>query len=752
MHTKGKQLEEVQRSRILSMFAVGLLLTLAPVARSVVFSSLRGIVHDPDHRPVADAHIVVKAASSDYVQTLTTNQDGTFESVTVPIGEYQVTVSHQGFQPSEQKVVISSRGAPVLHFQLVIGTTSQIVNVEDQALTASPDTMTPTTIVSRNEIRETPGADLSNSMNMITDYVPGAWMTHDQLHIRGGHQVTWTIDGVPIPNTNIASNVGPQIDPKDIDYLEVQRGGYSSVYGDRTYGIFNVVPRTGFERNREGEFYATYGSFHQTNEQINFGDHTEKFAYFASLNGNRSDYGLSTPGPDVLHDRVWGLGGMASLIYNVSPSDQLRFVTTLRRDDYQIPNDPDAQAAGIRDVERERDATVSFSWVHTVTPNILLTASPFYHFNRANYDGDPNDVPISTTQHRDSQYAGAQATLAAVSKQHNFVVGVYGFGQRDEEFVHLLANDGSGDFVQQAKTTTGQLESVFLEDQYKAFSWLTLIGGVRLTHFAGSISENAADPRLGGSLRIPYLHWVLRGFWGEYYQAPPLSTVTGPLLDYAVSQGLGFIPLRGERDEEHQFGLTIPFRGWSLDVNNYHQRARNYFDHNAIGNSNVFFPLTIDGARLYGWEVAMRSPQLFHRGEVYLAYAYAHAQGAGAISGGLTDFSPPDSGYFLLDHDQRHTLHAGFNFSLPYQVTTGGNLYYGSGFTDGSLGYPGHLPGHTTFDLSLGKSFAERFTVSVTALNLTNRRFLLDNSFTFGGTHYADPRQIYMQVRYRFHL
>ena len=752
MHTKGKQLEEVQRSRILSMFAVGLLLTLAPVARPVVFSSLRGIVHDPDHRPVADAHIVVKAASSDYVQTLTTKQDGTFESVTVPIGEYQVTVSHQGFQPSEQKVVISSRGAPVLHFQLVIGTTSQIVNVEDQALAASPDTMTPTTIVSRNEIRETPGADLSNSMNMITDYVPGAWMTHDQLHIRGGHQVTWAIDGVPIPNTNIASNVGPQIDPKDIDYLEVQRGGYSSVYGDRTYGIFNVVPRTGFERNREGEFYATYGSFHQTNEQINFGDHTEKFAYFASLNGNRSDYGLSTPGPDVLHDRVWGLGGMASLIYNVSPSDQLRFVTTLRRDDYQIPNDPDAQAAGIRDVERERDATVSFSWVHTVTPNILLTASPFYHFNRANYDGDPNDVPISTTQHRDSQYAGAQATLAAVSKQHNFVVGVYGFGQRDEEFVHLLANDGSGGFVQQAKTTTGQLESVFLEDQYKAFSWLTLIGGVRLTHFAGSISENAADPRLGGSLRIPYLHWVLRGFWGEYYQAPPLSTVTGPLLDYAVSQGLGFIPLRGERDEEHQFGLTIPFRGWSLDVNNYHQRARNYFDHNAIGNSNVFFPLTIDGARLYGWEVAMRSPQLFHRGEVYLAYAYAHAQGAGAISGGLTDFSPPDSGYFLLDHDQRHTLHAGFNFSLPYQVTTGGNLYYGSGFTDGSLGYPGHLPGHITFDLSLGKSFAERFTVSVTALNLTNRRFLLDNSFTFGGTHYADPRQIYMQVRYRFHL
>ena len=95
-----------------------------------------------------------------------------------------------------------------------------------------------------------------------------------------------------------------------------------------------------------------------------------------------------------------------------------------------------------------------------------------------------------------------------------------------------------------------------------------------------------------------------------------LSTVTGPLLNYAVSQGLGFIPLRGERDQEHQFGLTIPLRRWSVDVNNYHQRAHNYFDHNAIGNSNVFFPLTVEHARLYGWEVALRSPRLFHFGEV----------------------------------------------------------------------------------------------------------------------------------------
>jgi hypothetical protein len=62
------------------------------------------------------------------------------------------------------------------------------------------------------------------------------------------------------------------------------------------------------------------------------------------------------------------------------------------------------------------------------------------------------------------------------------------------------------------------------------------------------------------------------------------------------------------------------------------------------------------------------------------------------------------------------------------------------------------LPEHTTFDLSLGKTIGQNLTLSVTALHMTNRRFLLDNSLIFSGTHYADPRQIYVQIRYRFHF
>jgi outer membrane receptor protein involved in Fe transport len=76
------------------------------------------------------------------------------------------------------------------------------------------------------------------------------------------------------------------------------------------------------------------------------------------------------------------------------------------------------------------------------------------------------------------------------------------------------------------------------------------------------------------------------------------------------------------------------------------------------------------------------------------------------------------------------------------------NLNYGSGFLDGDG--PFHLPAHTTFDLSLGKTFHENWTVQVSALNLNNNRYLLDNSNTFGGTHFANPREVIGEVRYRF--
>lgn len=712
--------------------------------------SVRGVVDDPKNQPIANADVTLKSKTSEWTQTATTSKQGEFSFLTVPLGDYVLSVGKADFTSVAQAVTVSSGSSPTAHIHLAAGgTTAATVTISAQADTTVLNTATPTTLVDREDIERTPGASRSNSLAMITDFVPGAYFVHDQLHVRGGHQTTWAIDGVEIPNTNIASNLGPQIDPKDIDYLEVQRGSYDADQGDRTYGVFNVLPRTGLERNNEAEVIASGGSYGQTNDYLSVASHTDSFAYYASVNGNRSGLGIETPVPQIIHDSENGYGGFATLIFDATPQDQLRLVLSARHDNYNIPNNPGDQ---LDDVQRETDSFAILSWVRTLNSDAVLTTSLFAHFNAADLDAAPNDFPISTTDQRSSTYIGGQETLRLHVTQNDIQIGALGFSQHDTDVFNVLFNDQSnptGDSMVYARSSpTGSLEAVYVEDTYKPTSWLSVMGGVRQTHFSGGIDEDATSPRLGATVRLPGVNWLLRGFWGKFYQAPPLTTLSGPLLQYVQASDLGSLPLHGERDQEYQFGLTIPVFGWTVDVDHFHTEAKNFFDHNPIGNSNVFLPLTINGALIQGNELSIRSPRFWSFGQVHVTYSNQTADGFGGINGGLTDFSPP-SGYFALDHDQRNTANVGFDANLPAASYMSMNVYYGSGFSNGD-GTTSHLPSHAEINMSIGKDFGKSLSASLTVLNLTNRYLLVDNSLTFGGVHYNEPREIFAEARYRF--
>ncbi len=741
------------------------------------YGAVRGVIHDPQHRPIQDAMVMLRSKSSDWSKSVTTDNAGNFQINAVPLGDYSVSVASKGFAQSAQNVTVMSGSVPVVHFQLQVASSIEKVTVSATGAVVPTDSATPVTLISRTDIERTPGADRTNSLSMITDYVPGAYVTHDMLHMRGGHQTTWLLDGIPVINTAIAQNLGAQFDPKDMDYVEVNRGSYGAEFGDRTYGVFNVVPRTGFERNNQAELVLSAGNFYQTNDAFNFGSHTQRFAYYASVNANRSNLGLQPPVPEVVHDAVNGVGGFGSFIFNLDPSNQFRLITSLRRDYFQIPYDPFPNdfentqgyaSVGLRDGQHESDAGILFSWVHTFNSHLMTTVSPFYHYNRGDYDSNLNDVPVATTENRSSTYLGGQASLAANYKHNDLQAGFLSFYQRDSQLFGAVFNDGSGDppFAD-SESPTANLETFFIDDKFKPFSWLTLSAGMRPTRFAegnfastattAPVDESAISPRFGATVTLPRLNWTFRAFYGRYYQAPPIESVSGPLINLCTLNSCSFVSLPGERDEEHQFGVTMPYRGWVLDIDNFKTNVGNFLDHNNIGASNIFFPITVQHALIRAWELTLRSPRFAHRAQLHLAYSNQIAQGNCILTGGLTSgsCSSPDLG--PLDHDQRNTLNVGGDLTLPWHAYTSTNIYYGSGFTNGENGIPGwpyqgdYLPGHTTFDLSLGKDFGERFTASVTALNVSNKRVIYDDSLTFGGYHWNLPREVYVQVRFRFH-
>ena len=550
-------------------FFFGLFLLCAPiVAFATVFATIHGVVHDPQHRPIPAAQIKLTAANSSFTLTAVTSSAGEFDFSQVPIGMYALEVSAPGFASSTQTLTIASATNPVLHIPLMVGPATQSVTVEaDAASSSTADTVTPTTLITRQMIDKTPGATATTGMQMITDYVPGSYMTHDMLHIRGGHQTSWLIDGVSIPNTKIASNVGPQIDPKDIDQLETQRGSYGADIGDRTYGVFNVLPRNGFERDREAELLLYIGNFYSGEAQLSLGDHTARTAWYTSITGARSNYGLATPIPQSLHDATNSGSGFVSLIRNQTANDQVRLDAQYRPDFFQIPYDPSRSdyecssnyycSFGLRDAQTERDSFVIANWVHTLSPKSLFSVAPFYHFNQSNYDARPSDLPVATTWHQKSNYIGGQADAHDELGPNSISAGVYTFYQSESDLFGTLINDGSAPSQPNTQSNAGAaIFEFYLADHLRLGRYITLLGGERFTIYHAAIDESAIYPRIGASVEIPRLHWVLRGFYGHFFQPAPIQTVSASVLNYASHLPGGentFTPLSSERDEEHQF-------------------------------------------------------------------------------------------------------------------------------------------------------------------------------------------------------
>ena len=741
----------VQRLR--RPMVIAFLILLPAHGWAAAYGSVSGVVRDDGGRAVAGAKVVLESD----VHALTerhTDSTGHFDFPRVAIGHYTLTLSQRDFASLSESVTVQAGYFPFA--AIVLPSKPAEVSVIATRLTPVAS-VTPITTVSQADIESTPGATNANSSAMITDYVPGAYQAHDMLHMRGGHQTNWLIDGVEIPNTNIAENLGPEINPQDVQTLGIERGGYAADEGDRTYGILNVIPKSGFSSNNQAQLDLTAGNFAQTDDYLSAASHTDRFAYYASVEGNRSNLGLQTPDSPVIHDQAQGYGVFTHLEYQPTTQDAVSVIAQLRQDVYQIPDctgplDNDPVCVGqLGDVQKEADNFGTLTWTHTFANNAVLTSAVMYHFERADYDGSPGDYPTVTTYHHSSQYQGAEENLRMTFSRNHLDVGIFGFGQQDQANFNLGFTDGSSPTLRELESPTGGLVTAWVQDTFEAAHWLNLAAGVRETYFGGNGSETATDPRLGVTVLVPRLDWTLSAFWGKYYQAPPLETLTGPLVAYATASDTAFLPLRGERDTERQFGLTIPVAGWSIEADYFVTEATNFFDHNPLGESDIYLPITDQGALIEGRELTVRSPAAWAYGQVHLAYSNQTADCFGSVTGGLVVAgtacgTPP----IALDHDQRNTLNLGYNANLPYRFFIGTNLAVNSGLSNGDGG-SSHLASYAILDVTVGRHISRDLAVSITALNVGNRHLLTDNSLTFGGVHWNNPFQVYAELRYGFH-
>ena len=139
-------------------------------------------------------------------------------------------------------------------------------------------------------------------------------------------------------------------------------------------------------------------------------------------------------------------------------------------------------------------------------------------------------------------------------------------------------------------------------DKFAVTPWLTLIGGVRQSHFASpNVSESPTSPRGGIAFRVPRLHvgvsWLLR------------PVLPGATPRHHLRAAIGHREYAGRRSEPTAIRTApwgaryrilrsaspAPFKGWVVDADAFHTLSHNFLDHGNINydSNGTVFPTNI---------------------------------------------------------------------------------------------------------------------------------------------------------------
>ncbi len=120
-------------------------------------ASISGRVTDASNAAVPGATVTIKNTATSATQTASTDEQGRYALLDLPIGPYDLTVSKTGFQNlARTGLVLTVGSAPVLDFQMVVGQASETVSVNAEAAQVETTTAAVSSLVNQTQMRELP--------------------------------------------------------------------------------------------------------------------------------------------------------------------------------------------------------------------------------------------------------------------------------------------------------------------------------------------------------------------------------------------------------------------------------------------------------------------------------------------------------------------------------------------------------------------------------------------------------------------
>ncbi|HXZ60422.1 MAG TPA: TonB-dependent receptor [Steroidobacteraceae bacterium] len=567
-----------------------------------------------------------------------------------------------------------------------------------------------------------------------------------QLHVRGDHNgLQYRLNGVILPEG--ISVFSQTLSPRLISSVSLITGALPAEYGLRTAGVIDLSSNSGLLQ--PGGYVSLYGgSFGTIQPSFEYGGSSGGLSYYVTGDYKQSDVGIESPDGSAvpLHDQTRQIHGFGYLEKILDPNNRLSLILGISDGKYQIPNQRGLQPTLGLDVngitgflsddldenQRELAEYAIVSWQHAAGAlNFETSLAVRYtslHFSPdwlgdLLYNGNAQDAfkdDSAVSWQTDAAYtlADAHTVRFGFFLQHDSSASTTGS--------QVLAVDMNG--VQTSNvplvipdngTQAQEIESVYLQDEWRVFEPLTLNYGLRFDHYSAYSNGSLLQPRINFVWKLGS-DTTVHGGYSRYFIPPPfeligattISKFIGTTAEPAILQDTA--PF-GERDNYYDVGVQrrLLDNTFTLGVDSFYKQSQHLIDEGQFGAPIILTPFNYRYGLIGGVEfTANYSISNFSAyGNVSFQAAHGKEWESAQFNFDPADFAYVAQDYIHLDHEGRVAASGGVSY-LWQGTRLSADFIFGTGLrqdlvlTDGTTIPNGdHTPSYTQVNLGLSHDF-----------------------------------------------
>ena len=655
-----------------------------------------------------------------------------------------------------------------------------------------------TYVIDEAAIAATPGGD-NNLLNQVIMQAPDvAQDSFGQFHVRGEHNgLQYRLNGIILPEG--ISVFGQSLDPRLISSMTLIDGALPAEYGLRTAGIIDLKTKSG--TLDPGGSVSLYGGSHGTfAPSFNYGGSSGHFNYFVSGDILRNNLGIESPdgGADPQHDHTTQYHGFAYVEEILDEDNRLSAALSTSTGRFQIPDRAGVQpgitnangtplvvagqttyaSTALDENQREVNHFVVLSWQHSHGAfDVQTSATARYSsltftpdtLGDLLYDGIAQDAykqNVAYAVQSDAAYRWGDA--------HTVRTGLFVQSDHSKSATtsSVIALDAAGNQLGDSPATivddgdkTEWIESLYLQDEWKALPTVTVNYGLRMDNFTAYTRAHQLSPRLN-LVWTPLPGTVLHGGYARYLSPPPFELVgSETVAKFAATTAAGSATAsstpQAERANYYDVGIQQKIHTrFTVGLDTYYKQSHDLIDEGQFGAPIILTPFNYAQGKQYGAELTGNYAATHF--SAYLNLSYQKAEGKN-IDSAQFNFSQADLNYIAthyihLDHEQTFGASGGASYLLG-ATRLSADFLEGSGLRstttspDGSAIPNGdHLPYYTQINLGLSHLFtldhAGTLTARLDVINALDKVYEIRDGtgIGVGAAQYGARRGVFVGV------